>query len=72
MTTITRYTKKFAHYLRNNRAVVAMEYAILIGVIAVAIAAALTTFSANIKAGMDKIGANVAASKTAVPDADGG
>ena len=72
MTTITRYTKKFAHYLRNNRAVVAMEYAILIGVIAVAIAAALTAFSANIKAGMDKIGANVAKSKTAVPDADGG
>ena len=45
MTTITRYTKKFAHYLRNNRAVSALEYAILVGVIAVAIAAALTTFS---------------------------
>ena len=37
MTTITRYTKKFAHYLRNTRAVSALEYAILVGVIAVAI-----------------------------------
>ena len=41
MTTITRYTKGFVRYLRNNRAVVAMEYAILVGVIAVAIATAL-------------------------------
>ena len=40
MTTITRYTKKFAHSLRSNRAVSAREYAILVGVIAVAIAAA--------------------------------
>ena len=37
MTTITRYTKGFVHYLRNNHAVSALEYAILVGVIAVAI-----------------------------------
>ena len=41
MTTITRYTKKFAHYLRTNRAVSALEYAILVGVIAVALGAVL-------------------------------
>ena len=31
MTTITRYTKGFVRYLRNNRAVSALEYAILVG-----------------------------------------
>ena len=41
MTTIARYTKKFVRYLRNTRAVSALEYAILVGVIAVAIVAAL-------------------------------
>ena len=33
MTTITRYTKGFVRYLRNNRAVSALEYAILVGII---------------------------------------
>ena len=56
MTTIARYTKKFARYLRNTRAVSALEYAILVGVIAVAIAAALTTFSGNIEDAMNTIG----------------
>ena len=37
MTTITRHTKGFVRYLRNNRAVSALEYAILVGIIAVAI-----------------------------------
>ena len=42
---LTRYTKKFAHYLRNNKAVSALEYAILVGIIAIAISAALVTFA---------------------------
>ena len=60
MTTITRYTKGFVRYLRNNRAVSALEYAILVGIIAVAISAALVTFSANITKAVkvfgDKVG----------------
>ena len=48
MTTITRYTKGFVRYLRNNRAVSALEYAILVGIIAVAISAALVAFAPNI------------------------
>ena len=64
MTTITRYTKKFAHYLRNNRAVSALEYAILIGVIAVAMSAALATFSTNIGKALTTIGGKVAATTT--------
>ena len=72
MTTITRYTKKFAHYLRNNRAVVAMEYAILVGVIAVAIALALTTFAGSLKTGIAKIGTAISTPTVKTPDADGG
>ena len=46
MITITRYTKQFVRYLRTIRAVSALEYAILVGIIAVAIgAAALAAFS---------------------------
>ena len=60
MTTITRYTKGFVRYLRTNRAVSALEYAILVGIIAVAISAALVTFSANITKAVkvfgDKVG----------------
>ena len=65
-------TKKFASYLRNNRAVSALEYAILVGVIAVAIAAALTTFSDNLTTAIEKIGTSMTTIKTATPDADGG
>ena len=62
MTTIARYTKGFVRYLRTNHAVSALEYAILVGIIAVAIATALTTFGTNgITTGMGVIGAKVAA-----------
>ena len=59
MTTITRYTKKFAHYLRTNRAVSALEYAILIGVISVALLAALGTFADQIEKALTNIGNKV-------------
>ena len=61
MTTITRYTKGFVHYLRTNSAVSALEYAILVGVIAVAISAALVAFSDNITTALTTIGGKVAA-----------
>ena len=59
MTTITRYTKGFVRYLRNNHAVSALEYAILVGVIAVAISAALVTFSGSITTALNTIGTEV-------------
>ena len=59
MHTITRYTKEFAHYLRNNRAVSALEYAILVGAIAIAVVVGLNAFSANIKQAMNNIGQQI-------------
>ena len=64
---LTQYTKKFAHYLRNNKAVSALEYAILVGVIAVAIAAALVTFSDNMGKGIGAIGDKVKDFKMETP-----
>ena len=59
MSTIRRWMKKPVHYLRHNRAVSALEYAILVGVIAVAIATALATFSGNITTALSNIGNQV-------------
>ena len=46
-------------FVRSTRAVSALEYAILVGVIAVAISAALVTFSGNIKTALTTIGTAV-------------
>ena len=51
--------KKVAHYLRNTRAVSALEYAILIGMIAVAISTALVAFSGNITTVVTAVGTKV-------------
>ena len=56
---ITQYTKKFVRYLRNNKAVSALEYAILIGIIAVAISAALVTFSSEVTKAVKGVGDKV-------------
>ena len=58
---LTRYAKKFAHYLRNTPAVSALEYAILVGVIAVAIASALAAFSGNLTTALEAIGTQISA-----------
>ncbi len=68
MTTIARYTKKFAHYLRKNSAVSALEYAILVGVIAVAMAAALATFTDNLGTALTTIGDKVKGMQMDAPD----
>ena len=69
MTTITYYTKKFVHYLRHNRAVSALEYAILVGAIAVAMGTALAAFSGNIGDALTKIGTAVSGTTTKTPSA---
>ena len=55
---VSRRLRRFA---RANEAVSALEYAILVGVIAVAIAAALATFSDSIETGLEAIGDQVEA-----------
>ena len=43
------HSRRFRRFLRANEAVSALEYAILVGVVAVAIAAALATFSDRVR-----------------------
>ena len=59
MTTITRYTKGFVRYLRNNRAVSALEYAILVGIIAVITSAAIVAFAPNITKAINAVSTKV-------------
>jgi Flp pilus assembly pilin Flp len=68
MATITQQVKGFFRYLRNNRAVSALEYAILAGVITVGVAAALTAFSGSITEFIGNIGTEV--SETEMADID--
>ena len=49
-------SRRFGRFARANEAVSALEYAILVGVIAVAIGLALTTFSGKISTAMTTIG----------------
>ena len=51
--------KKFAHYLRNTKAVSALEYAILVGIIAIVISAAIVTLSSNITPVVTAVGDKV-------------
>ena len=57
---ITYAAKRFACYLRDTRAVSALEYAILVGIIAVAMSAVLAAFGGNITTALQTIGAAVA------------
>ena len=61
MRRIGTVARRWWGYVRDTKAVSALEYAILVGVIAVAIAAALGTFSGNIDTAMKTIGDDVGA-----------
>ena len=54
------HSRRFRRFLRANEAVSALEYAILVGVVAVAIAAALATFSDSVSTAITTISSNIA------------
>lgn len=49
----------FVRFVRQTRAVSALEYAILVGIIAVAVGGALATFGDNITAALKTVGDEV-------------
>ena len=63
-------SRRFRRFARANQAVSALEYAILVGVIAVAIAAAMVTFSDDITTSIGAIGDQVDNFTGSAPDAD--
>ena len=48
MQTIIRYGKQFIQYVRNNQAVAALEYALLIGAVVIVAVVALTQLGSNV------------------------
>ena len=61
MKTIKQHLRSLVRFVRETKAVSALEYAILVGVIAVAVGAALATFGTNITATVEKVGKNIIA-----------
>ena len=51
--------RRFGRFLRAREAVSALEYAILVGVVAVAIGLAIVAFSGQLSTAIDQIGTNV-------------
>ena len=68
---MTRHIKGFIRYLRNSKAVSALEYAILIGVVSVALAGIITAFTDEMEDAVENIGADIsgAAAQRARPPA---
>lgn len=65
-------SRRFRRFLRANEAVSALEYAILVGVIAVGIAAALATFEDNLTKALNTIGGKIGGTTMGTTiDADG-
>ena len=52
--------RRFRLFLRANEAVSALEYAMVIGIMAVILSAALVAFSGNIETALTTLGAEVA------------
>ena len=52
-------SRRFRRFLRANEAVSALEYAIMVGVVSVALLGAFTVFNTEIKTAIGKIGENI-------------
>ena len=55
----THLLERLRRFPRATKAVSALEYAILVGVISIAVAAALVTFGGNITAAINAIGTGI-------------
>ena len=59
MTMSKKVWGRVRRYLKSTRAVSALEYAILVGVIAIAVTAGLTAFSGTLETAITKLGTEV-------------
>ena len=68
--TLMHKSRRFRSFLKANEAVSALEYAVLVGVIAVAIGAAMVTFGDSIEAAVTTLGGKLEAGATATGNVD--
>ena len=61
---------RFRSFLKANEAVSALEYAVLVGIIAVAVGAAMVTFGDSIEAAIATLGGKLEAGATATGNVD--
>ena len=66
-TTKKHISRRLRRFVRATEAVSALEYAVLVGVVAVAIGAALVAFSNDVQTAIANLGDNVAAVNTTTP-----
>ena len=64
-TAIKHKSRRFRRFLKANEAVSALEYAILVGIIAVGLTGAIVAFSGNIEAALAALGTEVGTVSTA-------
>jgi len=57
--------RRFRRFLKANEAVSALEYAILVGVVAVAVGAAIVAFSGNITTAISTLGGGISSTTSA-------
>ena len=69
-TAIKHKSRHLRRFLKANEAVSALEYALLVGVIAVGVVGALITFGGNIETAITDMGGEVTAAATAASDTD--
>ena len=67
--TTKHISRRLRQFARANEAVSALEYAVLVGVVAVAIGPALVTFSNDVQTAILALGDNVATINTTAPTA---
>ena len=68
--TIQTVSRRFRRFLRATEAVSALEYAILVGVVTVAIGAAVATFADDLQAVIEGIGDKVVSAGNTVDTGD--
>ena len=67
---IQHVSRRLRRFIRATKAVSALEYAILVGIITIGVAAALVTFSDNITTAIKGIGGKVAETGGTADNAD--
>ena len=66
MNIIRHYGRYLVRYLRETRGVMAMEYAIIIGVVVVGVGAAVAAFQTDITAFLENVTTDLAKTRTSV------
>ena len=65
--TLVHKSRRFRRFLRANKAVSALEYAVLVGIVGVAIAAGVAVFGGKITDAITNLGAGIVATPSTGP-----